>query len=171
MLLLLLLVSYVPVMAAIERLLGYGYLPYAGFIPLTDTLVIQGPVTQTEQDWSLTIQQGVRGPENTVIWVGTNLQAADFSAAELILPDGARLPVRSVRQNRGTIRLIFDAFPPQVTQTSLALPSGWQLPVRWISANQAGLPPTQVSTPLGGKTGIRHRSLTRNANLRQGRLY
>ncbi len=34
------------------------------------------------------------------------------------------------------------------------LPSGWQLPVRWISANQAGLPPTQVSTPLGGKTGI-----------------
>ena len=145
----LLLAPDTPARAAIGRWLGYGYLPYAGFIPLSDTTVIQGPVTQSDQGWSLTIVQGVREAERTIIWVETNLPATAFSKAELVLPENIHLAVQSVQQNPEIIRLIFGSLPGQTTETNLALPGGWQLPVSWIEANQAGLAPTQVSVPFG----------------------
>lgn len=148
----LLLIPDTPVRAAIGRWLGYGYLPYAGFVPLSNTVVIEGPVLQSEQGWSLTILQGVQESERTILWVDTNLPVTTFSEAELRLPDGVYLPVQSVQQNTETVRLIFGSLPDHTVKTYLSLPSGWQLPVTWIAANQAGLAPTQVNAPFGKQT-------------------
>jgi hypothetical protein len=148
----LLLVPNTPVLAAIGRWLGYGYLPYAGFIPLSNTVVIEGPVMQSEQGWNVTILQGVREPERTILWVDTNLPVTAFSEAKLVLLNGVQLSVQSVQQNSETVRLIFGSLPNQTVETSLSLPGGWQLPVTWIAANQAGLAPTQVYVPFGNQT-------------------
>ncbi len=152
MLFLFLLSSNTPVRAALERWLGYGYLPYAGFIPLENTLVIQGPVTQSEQAWRLSILQGINNQGATSLWVKTNLPADTFSTAELVLLDGAHSPILSIQSGPETLRLTFDSFPDQPARTDLVIPGGWQLPITWIAADQAGLAPTRVSTPSGNRT-------------------
>lgn len=147
-----LLSSNTPVRAAIEQWLGYGYLRYAGFIPLDNTLVIQGPVMQSEQAWRLSVLQGIKDPGFTLLWVKTNLPANTIAEAELVLADGTRLPNQSLQSGPETFRLTFKAFSDQPTRTFLTLPGGWRLPITWIPADQAGLAPTRVSTPFGNQT-------------------
>lgn len=161
----LLLVPNTPVLAAIGRWLGYGYLPYAGFIPLSNTVVIEGPVTQSDQGWNVTILQGVQEPERTILWVDTNLPTTAFSEAELVLLNGVHLSVQSVQQNTETVRLIFSSLTDQTVETSLFLPGGWQLPVTWIAANQAGLTPTQVYVPFGNQSSSPCAMVTEEAQI------
>jgi len=142
------LVSNTPARAALGCLFGYGYLPYAGFVPLSNTKMIAGPVTQSAQGWTVTVLQGVQDRQRTALWIGTNLDLSELLAAELVLPDQARLPVRAVQPHADSVVLIFDKLPDQADPTTLALPGGWQLPFHWINCDQAGLAPTQVNVPF-----------------------
>lgn len=147
-LLILVLVSNTPVRAALRRLIGFGYLPYAGFIPLSDTSILQEPVTQSGSNWTVTVLQGVQDPEKTVIWIDTNLDRSTLAAAELVLPDHTRLPIQSIQVSIETDTLIFPPAPGPFSQADLTLPGGRRFPLGWIAADQAGLAPTQVSTPF-----------------------
>ncbi len=151
-LLLLVLVSNTPVRAALGRLFGYGYLPYAGFVPLADTRVIRGPIAQSTQNRGLTVLQGIADSQRTVLWIGTDLERTELSAAELALRDGTRLPVQAVASNQGITLLTFGPLPTQAYQVNLVLLGGWQFPMDWVAASQAGLAPTQVSVPFQTQT-------------------
>ncbi|MEA4907235.1 MAG: hypothetical protein VB089_06440 [Anaerolineaceae bacterium] len=141
-----------PARAAFQRFLGYGYLPYAGFIRLADVRILQGPVGPSAPGQAPGVLQGVAGGEQTTLWVSAGLDPAALSAAELLLPDGSRLPVRQVEAGADALRLAFAPLPGEVSTAELALPGSWRLPLAWIPADQAGLAPTQVSLPLASRT-------------------
>lgn len=144
----LMLSSNIPNRAAIQRLLGYAYLPQAGFIHLSDTRLITGPVTQSDYGHAVTVLQGIQDADKTFLWIWTNLNASELFGAEIVLPDQTRLPLQSILPGGDYSRLTFGPLPSQVQQIELVLPGGWQLPLTWIPARQASLAATQVSVPF-----------------------
>jgi hypothetical protein len=148
----LLLCSNTPVSAAIQRFFGYGYLPQAGFIRLSDSRIIQGPVTQSGWGQTVTVLQGVQDPGKTTLWISANLDPSALAAPELVLPDHTRLPVQSLQTSGDTVRFVFGNLPAQVDRADLVLPGGWRLPLAWVPAGQVGLAPTQVSVPFLART-------------------
>lgn len=146
-LLALLLFTNTPASAAIQRFFGYGYLPQAGFIRLSDSRVIQGPVTQSGPGGAVTVIQGVQDPQKTVLWIDADLDPSALAAPELVLPDHTRLPAQSLQTSGEHIRLVFGSLPEAVDRADLVLAGGWRLPLAWVPAGQAGLAPTQVSIP------------------------
>ena len=141
-----------PVLAAVGRLFGYGYLPQVGFVQLDAALLLHSPVKQEHAGQSLTVVSGLATPKDTTIWV-------EFSA-EPTQPDGAWLETSSGEKlalqnwfwdpdqpgSRG-VRLVFPPLSTGLDQMTLALPEGWRIPLEWIPAAQANIPSAEVFAP------------------------
>ena len=134
-----------PVLAAVQRIFGYGYLPETGFIRLYGTLLLKGPVVQQRDGQSVTVRQGVVAAERTELWIEGDDLPGSPQNAWLELPGGQRLPALSWLPQAG--KLTFDMLPQGVRQSTLELPDGWRIPLEWIESEQAGLAPTVVSVP------------------------
>ena len=157
-----LLVFRQPVLAAVGRLFGYGYIPQVGFVQLDTALILHSPVKQEHAGRSLTVVSGLATPKDTTIWV-------EFST-EPTQPDGAWLETSSENKlalknwfwdpdqpgSRG-VRLVFPPLSTGMDQMTLAMPEGWRIPLEWIPAAQANIPSAEVIAPyptlqLGGSS-------------------
>ncbi len=146
-----------PVLAAVQRMLGYGYLPETGFIRLADNTLLQGPVVQEQGNASLSVRQGVSDSRRTRVWVRASDAGQSLAGAWLALDDGRKLAAVSwawypdKRDPTGAL-LVFPPLPPGSGQTVLGLPGGWQVPLEWAPAAQVGLSPTEVILPTESQT-------------------
>ncbi|MEO0249986.1 MAG: hypothetical protein ABIN58_10760, partial [candidate division WOR-3 bacterium] len=75
LILVILVINYQPVLAAVQRLSGYGYVPLAGFIDLSDTRVLAGPTIQVHGARRLIVTQAVASSTEIRIWL--RLEKAD----------------------------------------------------------------------------------------------
>lgn len=135
-----------------QRILGYGYLPEAGFIKLSETVLLKGPVVQSQGGSTLTVWQGLASAERTRLWIRFAGQPWPLEGALLDLGDGQELRATSWawlpdgQRPTGAV-VSFAAMPPGIAQTTFSLPEGWAIPVEWIPAQQASLAPTEVTVP------------------------
>ncbi|MDD5370912.1 MAG: hypothetical protein PHQ40_17660 [Anaerolineaceae bacterium] len=141
-----------PVLAAMGRLFGYGYLPQAGFIPLEGTRFLNNPVRQEHAGRSLTVTLGVATSTRTILWLEESEPTRGADGAWLETPSGERLSLTTwtgepTRPGGRGARLEFPPLLAGVERVTLALPEGWRLPLEWIPAAGAGLPATDVRAP------------------------
>ena len=141
-----------PVLAAIGRLFGYGYLPEIGFVQLDTTRVLRNPVTQEVEGSSLTVLYGLADPEKTILWLSFDGEAQPADGAWLETPAGERVNLlywdwETTRTNPQGVRLEFPPLAADISQVTLALPQGWRLPLEWIPAAQAGIPSAEINAP------------------------
>jgi hypothetical protein len=148
----LLIIFHQPVMAAFGRLLGYGYLPEAGFFRLDGTYVLDSPVEQTHDGNRLTVTQGLAGSQGTRLWITFSTSVDNPEAAWLEMPDQSRVELQGWGRypdqpaSQGLL-LIFPALPKGRDQVVLAFEQGWRLPLKWVPAAQAGIPSTNLLVP------------------------
>src|SRR5450759_1204252 len=121
-----------PVLAALGRLLGYGYFPQAGFVQLDSARILNNPIKQEHAGNSLTVVSGLATQDHTVLWLEYSDIAQPADGAWLEMPTGGRLDLSSWswdpnQPNTKGIRLEFPPLTAGVTQTTLALPEGWRL--------------------------------------------
>lgn len=143
-----------PVLAAVQRMLGYGYLPEVGFFRVQGTRLLAGPTALRQGDHEFQVQQGIvlagktGGTGVTWIWVDGISENLNPAETYLELADGARLPIQAIeRTGAERIRLEFSALPPGSQQVHLVLSSHATIPLDFIPAENAGLAPTDVYTP------------------------
>ena len=154
-LLALLIIFNQPALAAMQRILGYGYLPEAGFIKLSETVLLKGPVVQQHNGKSIRVSQGIVNADRTLLWIGFDGFSEPPTEAWLDLGMGQRLGALSWssdqdKPTRG--KLAFAALPRSTQQTILSLPGGWRIPLEWAPSEQVGLAPTAVSVPYPQNT-------------------
>ncbi|NMC46379.1 MAG: hypothetical protein GYA52_06055 [Chloroflexi bacterium] len=141
-----------PVLAAIGRLFGYGYLPEIGFVQLDTTRVLRNPVIQETEESHLTVLYGLADPERTILWLSFDDEAQPGDGAWLETPAGERVDLlywdwETTRTNPQGVRLEFPPLSSDISQVTLALPQGWRLPLEWIPATQAGIPSAEINAP------------------------
>lgn len=141
-----------PVLAAIGRLFGYGYLPEIGFVQLDTTRVLRNPVIQETEESHLTVLYGLADPERTILWLSFDDEAQPGDGAWLETPAGERVDLlywdwETTRTNLQGVRLEFPPLSSDISQVTLALPQGWRLPLEWIPATQAGIPSAEINAP------------------------
>lgn len=138
-----------PVLAAVGRLLGYGYFPQAGFVQLDSARILHNPVKQEHDGRSLTVVSGLATPNETALWVEFSTDPVPPDGAWLETTTGEKMMLRNWNWDpnkagsRG-IHLVFPPLPIGMDKMTLALPEGWRLPLEWIPAAQAGTPSTEV---------------------------
>jgi len=146
-----------PVLAAGQRILGYGYLPETGFFRLSETVLLSGPVVQDHEGMAVTVRQGVIDSQRTRLWLRFEGSPQPLEGAWLELADGQRLPAESwswlpdEHQRTGGM-LSFPALPAGTWRSTLGLPTGWVIPVEWSPAREVPLAPTRVSVPYPTNT-------------------
>ena len=153
----LLIVFRQPVLASVSRLLGYVYIPEAGFLPSATTWVLKQPVYQEHDGRSVTLRRGISTPDGTTLWLEFNDTARPVAGARLVNDAGLHLDVSSWEYTPDSpgSRSVTLHFPPltqgeasQSTKgallTTLVLTEGWHLPLEWIPAAQSGLPDVRV---------------------------
>ena len=138
-----------PVLAAVGRLFGYGYIPSTGFIQLDSAQVLIRPVFQEHEGSSLLVVRGLALPKQTTLWIEYSDEARPVDGAwlEVGSKDHIELSGWSYSPNTPGSRGVLLTFPPLpagTTQTVLALPEGWRLPLDWIPATQSNLPDVRV---------------------------
>jgi len=141
-----------PVLAALGRLFGFGYLPEIGFVQLDTTRVLRNPVTQEAEGSSLTVLYGLTDPDQTILWLSFDDEAQPADGAWLETPTGERFNLlywnwETTRTNPEGVRLEFPALAADINQITLALPQGWRIPLEWIPAAQAGIPSAEINAP------------------------
>lgn len=141
-----------PVLAAIGRLFGYGYLPEIGFVQLDTTRVLRNPVTQETEGSNLTVLYGLAEQDQTIVWLSFDDEAQPADGAWLETPTGERFNLlhwdwETSRTNPQGVRLEFPALAADISQVTLALPQGWRIPLKWIPAAQAGIPSAEINIP------------------------
>lgn len=136
--------SHTSWVSAVQRLLGYGYLSEVGFFPLDETVLITGPVRQTQGEQTLTVRQGITQSGRTTLWVESNFSLPPADQIWLDTPGGR---VVAATFDPAEARLTFELAAQPDTTTFLGLPGEWRLPLEWVAAAQAGLAPTRVSLP------------------------
>ena len=77
-----------PVLAAGQRILGYGYLPETGFFRLSETVLLSGPVVQDHEGMAVTVHQGVISSQRTRLWLRFDGSPQPLEGAWLELADG-----------------------------------------------------------------------------------
>jgi hypothetical protein len=152
-LLAMLLIFHQPVLAAVQRALGYGYLPETGFIRLSDTMLIKGPVRQEHGGASLLVQQGVADRQRTRLWIETSQPTPELASTWMEMEDGFVLKVEAIESGpHQRDVLVFGRLGGRTGRAVLHIPGGWQLPLDWGQAGQMGLAPTQVNFPYPSNT-------------------
>jgi len=146
-----------PVLAAGQRILGYGYLPETGFFRLSETVLLSGPVVQDHEGITVTVRQGVISSQRTQLWVRFDGPPQPLEGAWLELADGQRLPAESWSwlpdEHQPTGGMVsFPALPAGTRRSTLGLPTGWVIPVEWAPAREVPLAPTEVSIPYPTNT-------------------
>jgi len=76
------LIAIQPVRAAIERLINFGYLEGAGFVRVSETYVISGPIYSIKRDQTIGIDRVIANPMNTQIWF--HVTGVQFSPENVI---------------------------------------------------------------------------------------
>ena len=84
-----------PVLASVSRLLGYVYIPDAGFLPSASTWVLKQPVYQEHAGRSVTLRRGISTPDGTTLWLEFNDTARPVEGARLVNDAGLHLDVSS----------------------------------------------------------------------------
>jgi hypothetical protein len=59
-----------PVRAAIERLIDFGYLEGAGFVRVSETYVLDGPIYSIRPDQTVMVDRIIADGRKTVVWLG-----------------------------------------------------------------------------------------------------
>lgn len=85
--LILLQVFQVPVWASLQRFVGYGYAPRAGFVPLEGTMVLPRPVVLDEEGGGVEIEQIVLTHSTFELWVVSDRELPPPGIASINLPD------------------------------------------------------------------------------------
>lgn len=144
-----------PALAAIQRFFGYGYLPEAGFIRLSETTLLKGPVTQQHDGQAVTLWQGMIQRGEVSLWVRAGFDLAGIEQATLVLSDGARRSPTHLQKDGQVVALTFTSLPPSALPERLVWDQ-WMLPLSWLPADQAGLAPTQVTIPHASRTPVKN---------------
>ncbi len=63
------LIAIRPVRAAIERLIDFGYLEGAGFVRVSETYVLPGPVYSKRPEQTIAVDRVIANPQKTVVWL------------------------------------------------------------------------------------------------------
>ncbi len=145
----LLIVFRQPVLASVSRLLGYVYIPEAGFLPSASTRVLKQPVYQEHAGRSVTLVRGISTPQGVTLWLDFNDTARPVDGARLENDAGLHLDVSAWEYSPDTpgshqVILHFLVLPKDTRLTTLVLREGWHLPLEWIPAAQSGLPDVRV---------------------------
>ncbi len=85
------LIAIRPVRAAIERLIDYGYLEGAGFVRVSETYVLPGPVYSMRPEQTIAVDRVIANPQKTVVWLRVTgnlytpeqMSATDFANMEV----------------------------------------------------------------------------------------
>jgi hypothetical protein len=72
-----------PVRAAIERLIDFGYLEGVGFVRVSETYVLDGPVYSIRPDQTVMVDRMIADERKTVVWLGIT---------------GSQLPIEKMNQ-------------------------------------------------------------------------
>lgn len=89
--LILLQVFQVPVWASLQRLVGYGYAPKAGFVPLDGTMILPRPIDLDEEGGGVEIEQIVLTRSTLELWIVSDAEIPQPDIAEINLPLGEAL--------------------------------------------------------------------------------
>jgi len=145
-----------PVIAAVARLFGYGYIEGAGFVQLDAARVLRGPVIQVHEGREISALRGLALPDKTTLWLDLSAAAGESDLSQpvegawLELADGRRLRLvwwQWSGDHPGQAELQFEPLPPGVNRVTLGLTQGWRLPLEWIPAGEAGIPAADVAAP------------------------
>jgi hypothetical protein len=129
-----------PVRAAIERLIDFGYLEGAGFVRVSETYVLNGPIYSIKQDRLIGIDRVISDLTNTKIWL--HVTGAQFSprngnvnlSAYLVL-NGKKLPLTSYSWGGSTQEdvLVFDTLGSAIPNPfTLHISPDWSIPIQLI---------------------------------------
>lgn len=81
----------VPVWASLQRLVGYGYAPKAGFVPLEGTMILPQPIDLDEEGGGVEIEQIVLTRSTLELWIVSDEEDPPPDIAEINLPLGEAL--------------------------------------------------------------------------------
>lgn len=151
LIILFLLFTFKPVRAAMERLVGYGYIPEVGFIDLNETQVLAHVITELNSDQRLSVTQAMTSPTQTRIWLRLTGIKDNFLGLEqnpdlwLETGDGQKLYPLSISWTSGDsqnteVQLQFAAISASEKNIVLRTKSGWAIPLRFIPAMEADVP-------------------------------
>jgi hypothetical protein len=129
-----------PVRAAIERLIDFGYLEGAGFVRVSETYVLNGPVYSIKKDQTIGVDRVIADPTDTKIWF--HLTGAQFSpengnenlSAYLEL-NGQKLPSTSYSWGGSELEgiFVFGTLGPSISNPfTLHISPDWSIPIQLI---------------------------------------
>ncbi len=146
-LILILLSSIRPVRAAIERLIDYGYLEGAGFVRVSETYVLPGPIyymIPEKPEQTIVVDRVIADPQKTVIWLrvmGNLFAPEQMSSASFATMEVGRqiLPSFSSSVSYGQAEHLEEGVY-KFTYLGLGIPSqfilhlssDWNIPIRLI---------------------------------------
>ncbi|MGA9533233.1 MAG: hypothetical protein WBR18_11000 [Anaerolineales bacterium] len=101
--LILLQVFQVPVWASLQRLVGYGYAPKAGFVPLEGTMILPRPIDLDVEGGGVEIEQIVLTRSTLELWIVSDAENPPPDIAEINLP-------------LGEVTVLQDAYRPETSR-------------------------------------------------------
>lgn len=144
--LILLQIFQVPVWASLQRFVGYGYAPRAGFVPLEGTMMLPRAVVLDLEGEDIEIQQIVVRDSTLEMWIASDGELTTPSIAEITLPDDERPELVDGYQTEGSGQKVLSYWR---YRGQFETPSWLELrlsryPVQWIPLQRA----SDVLTPV-----------------------
>lgn len=130
-----------PVRASIERLIGYGYLEGAGFVRVSETYVLGGPVYSVKPDRVIGIDRVIADPAKTQVWL--HVTGAQFTPEDVnrefftyyLEFNGQKLPLNSYSWSGSKQEGIFEfgSLGNAIsTPFTLHISPDWSIPIQLI---------------------------------------
>ncbi|MFZ2096736.1 MAG: hypothetical protein WAV05_08875, partial [Anaerolineales bacterium] len=162
-----------PVRAAIERLIDFGYLEGAGFVRVSETYVLPGPVYSMRPKQTIVVDRVIADPQKTVVWLRVTgnlfapeeMNSASFATMEVnrqSLPSFSSLVSYGEGQSEEEAVYQFSSLGSgNSSPFILHLSPGWDIPVSLIpmssmdQSQTTTIYPHECQTQLGVELCLR----------------